>query len=253
MKHLEYFYVPPRFIKNNLVEIKGSEFKHLVVVSRKKKGDIVQVVDGEGSVYSVILTDITKTSAAGRIEKRSRYSGEPIFKLTLAQAIPKGNRFDFVIEKGTEIGVSKFIPLFTERSIVSGGESKLTRWQNLSIAAMKQCARSVLPQIASQQTLDQLLSSKGIFDFKLIAHPEHPSGCLTEIIIREKEKLSKITRIKNGIILIGPEGGFTTEEVNTAKQWGYQSFSLGSRRLRSETAAIVAAAIVMELVDNWIG
>ena len=251
MKHIEYFYVPPRNIKEDIIEFKGSELKHLTVVSRKKRGDDVYVVDGKGSVYFVVLEQVTKFSASGKICKRSRYAGEPNYKLTLAQAIPKGNRFDLVIEKGTELGVSKFIPLITERSIIRGSESKMTRWENVAIAAMKQCTRCILPEITPPQSLNQLFAAKEIYDLKLIAHPERQQKSLAEIVINEKEKFKKISKIKSGIILIGPEGGFTTTEVEEAKSWKFKTFSLGQRRLRSETAGIVASAIIMELIDNW--
>ena len=251
MKHLEYYYVPPRDIKDDVVEFKGSELKHLTVVSRKKSGDKIFVVDGEGHTYSVELINVTSKSAIGKIQKRSRYLREPNFKLTLAQAIPKGNRFDLIIEKGTEIGVSKFIPLITERSIVQGSETKLNRWQKIAIAAMKQCTRSILPEITPAQTLDQLFMAKKIYHLQIIAHPENNAKSLTEVIIRNKEKFKKISNIKSGIILIGAEGGFSTAEVTTAKSWKFETFSLGQRRLRSETAGIIASALTMELIDNW--
>ena len=251
MKHLEYFYIPPNQITGDIVEFKGQELKHLVIVARKKLHDIVQVVDGRGNVYTIQLNHITKTSATGVIQKRSRYSGEPNFQLTLAQAIPKGNRFDWAIEKGTEIGVSKFIPLITERSIVQGSEVKLKRWEKVAIAAMKQCTRSILPPITPPQTLDQILSGQEIYDFRLIAHPADRSKSLAELIIQEKQKFVRISKIRHGIILVGPEGGFTAAEVQQAETWNYQCFTLGQRRLRSETAGIVAASLVMELVDNW--
>ena len=192
MKHAEYFYVPPRNIKDNVVEFKGTELKHLTVVSRKTRHDVVHVVDGESNVLTVVLTQVNRKSAFGKIQKRSRYLKEPNFKLSLVQAIPKGNRFDFVIEKGTEIGVSKFIPLITERSIVKGNETKLNRWKKIAIAAMKQSTRSILPEITSPQTLDQVFMAKEINDFKLIAHPENQRKSLAEIIFQQKKIARKL-------------------------------------------------------------
>ena len=251
MKHIEYFYVPPRNIKDDIVEFKGAELKHLIVVSRKKRHDVINTVDGEGNVFTVVLTQVSKKSAIGEIQKRSRYLREPNFKLTLAQAIPKGNRFDLVIEKGTEIGVSKFIPLITERSIIKGSDTKFSRWKKIAIAAMKQCTRSILPEITPPQTLNQIFKEKEIYDFKFIAHLENNPKNLAEIIIQEKKKFENISKIKSGIILIGPEGGFTSDEVKKARSWNFEAFSLGQRRLRTETAGIIASAIMMELIDDW--
>jgi len=234
-----------------VIEITGAEFKHLTVVTRKTSGNIVQVLDGQGMVYTVELTAISKNAAHGKIHKRSRFVGEPNFRLTLAQAIPKGSRFDLVIEKGTEIGISAFIPLITSRTIISGNENKLQRWQHLAIAAMKQCGRSLLPPIAAPRTLEQIFTGKEIYDFRLIAHPAGKSLSLAEILLAEKKKFASIAKIKSGIILIGPEGGFSDDEIEQAHSYNYKCFTLGQRRFRSETAGIVAAAIAMELIDNF--
>ena len=252
MKHLEFYYIPPNKIQNNIVEFSDAEFKHLIVVARKKTGEIVNVLDGTGNVYTVLLTEILKKTAYGSVQKKSRLLREPNFKLTLVQAIPKSTRFELVIEKCTEIGISKIVPLITERSVQQGNDSKVNRWQKIAIAAMKQCTRSILPDITPPQNLDQILNNNEIYDFKIIAHNESISKCLTEIILSRKEELVRVTKIKSGIILIGPEGGFTKEEVDKAKSYNFQPFSLGQRRLRSETAGIVTTAIMMELIDNWI-
>lgn len=250
MKHHEFFYIAPQFIHDNLIEIKSQEFKHLAVVLKKRIHDIVEIVDGTGNLYTAVLKNITKNAAIAEIQKRSRYFGEPNFHLTLAQSIPKGSRFDWVVEKGTELGVSKFIPLITENSVVKSGETKINRWQKIAIAAMKQCTRSVLPEITLPQTLAELLLSKQIYDFSFIAHQEQSSKPFAQLIINRKSALNRISKIKNGIIIIGPEGGFTHDEIKKAKQQNYELFSLGQRRLRAETAGIVAAAILMELMEN---
>ena len=138
--------------------------------------------------------------------------------------------------------------MITERSIVKSNEAKLKRWEKVAIAAMKQCTRSILPAITPPQTLDQIFSAKQIYDLQFVAHPEDRPKSLAELIIQEKQKFNKISKIKTGIILIGPEGGFTGTELKKARSWNYKDFTLGQRRLRSETAGIVAAAIMMELV-----
>ena len=94
MKHREYFYTEPKNISKNSLAIRGDELKHLSRVVRKKVHDVVEVVDGQGNLYTIVLTKISKSVATGEIQKRTRYAGEPNFNLTLAQAIPKGNRFD---------------------------------------------------------------------------------------------------------------------------------------------------------------
>lgn len=251
MKHQEYFYVSPEGIDGEQIEIRGDELKHLSIVRRKKSTDIVHIVDGRGTLYTVHLEHIGRQVARGRVQKRQRYAGEPNFHLTLVQAMPKGSKFDLVIEKGTEIGVSKFIPLITRRSVVDAGHAKPTRWKNVAIAAMKQCARSILPEITPPVDFDAFMDKSPICDFQLIGHGADSAGSLSEIIESRRERLSAISRFKSGIILIGPEGGFTELEVRKAAELNFQPFSLGARRFRSETAGIVASAIIMEFMENF--
>ena len=132
MRHREFFYTEPKNISHDTLEIKGEELKHLARVVRKKVRDVIEVVDGEGNLYTAVLSKISKQFAQGEIQKRTRYTREPNFQLTLAQAIPRGNRFDLVVEKGTEIGISAFIPLLCEHSIVEGAASRLSRWRKVA-------------------------------------------------------------------------------------------------------------------------
>ena len=247
MKHLEFFYTKPENISNTHTEIKGDELKHLSRVLRKKVRDVVEVIDGQGNLYTVILTEITKQVAIGEIQKRVRYAGEPNFKLTLAQAIPKSSRFEMVIEKGTELGVSTFVPLICKHSVTEGTEAKVVRWQKIAISAMKQCTRSVLPVIEQPQTIEQAIKNKSLLQLGLIANAGDRVLGLSAII---NDLKSGSHPLKSATILIGPEGGFTHDEVNLAIENGFKSFTLGQRRLRSETAGIVSVAIMMELLEN---
>ncbi|MBN1154922.1 16S rRNA (uracil(1498)-N(3))-methyltransferase [candidate division KSB1 bacterium] len=252
MKHKEFYYIPPEQIMEDRVIIKGAEFKHITIVTRKRPRDTIHVVDGMGNEYLVTLTKIDRKSAEGKIFKRSRYTGEPNFQLTLAQAIPKGTRFELLLEKCTEIGVSEFIPLITEKTVMKQSDAREIRWKNITIAALKQCGRSVLPRIFPPITLHELIRSSKIYDFRLIAHQDSGSLSLIDSINEANVKLSGLTRFKNGIIAIGPEAGFSEEEIALAKSNFYVPFNLGDRRLRSETAGIVSCAIMMEFVEHSI-
>ncbi len=247
MKHREFFYTEPKNISQDTIEIKGDELRHLSRVLRKKERDVVDVVDGQGNLFTIVLTKITQRAATGEIQKRTRYVGEPNFHLTLAQAIPKGNRFDFVVEKGTEIGISKFIPLLCEYSIVTGSSPRLSRWKKIAIAAMKQSLRSVLPEIIPAQMIHEVIRKAGLLKLGLIADGGEGAKSLSNIISELKQKSFQF---KSAIILVGPEGGFSSSEMKLALDNGFFRFSLGSRRLRSETAGIVASAILMELVGE---
>jgi len=247
MKHRDYFYTEPTNISEGILEIKGQELKHLSRVLRKKVRDIIEVVDGQGNLYTAILTKINKETAQAEIQKKARYIAEPNFKLTLAHAIPKRKRFDLVIEKGTEIGVSIFIPLLCKNSNVNEVSSRLNRWKKIAIAAMKQSARSVLPEITAPQTIQDILRNQGLLKLGLIADMGKNAKSLSTIISELKQKSAPI---KSATMLIGPEGGFSQNEIKLAIENGFHRFSLGPRRLRTETAGIAASAILMELVGE---
>lgn len=247
MKHREYFYTEPKNISNEILKIKGDELKHLARVKRKKVRDIIEVVDGTGNLFTAVLTKISRESAIAEIQKRTRFVGEPNFHLTLAQAIPKGNRFDLVVEKGTELGILTFIPLLCENSIVEGASTRLSRWKKIAIAAMKQSARSVLPEITPAQTVHDVIRRKGLLKLGFIADDGDGARSLSNLVTEFKQKSFQL---KSAIILIGPEGGFSHDEVKKALENGFYRFTLGQRRLRSETAGIVASAILMELVER---
>jgi 16S rRNA (uracil1498-N3)-methyltransferase len=250
MNHHDSFYVTPENITRGDVVIEGPEFRHLITVMRKKIGDFIQIVDGTGNLFTVRIAEITRHTATCTIQQKSRFHNEPTFHLSLASGIPKSGRYDWIIEKGTELGVSVFYPLISERSVNKGSDNKIARWRNLAIAAMKQSTRCVLPEIHDPQTVQELLARPTIYDYQLIAHPGAGVKNLTQVILQLKKDVSTITSIKKGIILIGPEGGFSESELNFIRSLNYHQFTLGERRLRTETAAISAAAIVMELVNN---
>ncbi len=148
---MEYFYVPPSSISPPYLSIDGEEFLHLTHVMRKRPGDEIRVVDGKGHVYDVRIADIVRREARCEITAQRAMENEPAISVTLAAGIVKnGARFDFLVEKATEIGVHAIVPLTTERTIPHHG--KTDRWQKLAVAAMKQSGRCVLPLIHPSDT-----------------------------------------------------------------------------------------------------
>ncbi len=243
----DFFYSPPDLISDTIVEIHGEEFKHLIRVVRKKPGDIVNIVDGIGNVYTVVIKKITRTFAQAEIQKRIRLMGEPIFQLTLAQAIPKGSRFDWVVEKSTELGVAEIVPLVCDFSVTEGSTNRCRRWEKIAIAAMKQCHRSRLPKIHEPVRFSEFLTENWKKSLAFLAHPAKGAQALSTIILKNQQKYR--TK-RTAIIFTGPEGGFSENEIELAKKEGCQFFTLGPRRLRAETAGIASAAIFMELIEQ---
>ena len=233
---MDYFYCSPENISSDAVLIDGEEFAHLVHVMRKKIGDEIRVVDGLGTAYDVTLVEMKKREAKGKITSRFENYNEPSVLLTLAVGILKNpSRFDFLVEKVTELGAKEIIPITTERTIPS--HAKTDRWQKLALAAMKQCGRGYLPHVRSLLALEEVLKESSTFKHKLIAHETSSSSI--------GEYRSKFKPNESILVLIGPEGGFSEEEIQRCTDAGFTHISLGTRRLRTETAAITATSFIV--------
>jgi 16S rRNA (uracil1498-N3)-methyltransferase len=227
---LEFYYVSPDRITGGYAQIEGEEFAHLTHVMRHREGDIIGVVDGAGMAYMAEIAGITKRIATCAL--RSTHPGlhEPARRVTLAVGLVKNpSRFDFIVEKATELGVYKIVPLLTIRTIPR--QAKTERWRTIALAAMKQCGRCRLPEVTPPSQLDVFLA--GVTETKLLLHER-----ATDLL-----DASALT-ISNAAITVcvGPEGGFTSEETALAEKHDWKVVSVGDRRLRTETAAIIAAA-----------
>ena len=232
---MEYFYVLPDNISRNECTIDGEEFTHLTHVMRRTVGDSVRLVDGQGMAYDATIEAIARSHARCRIDARLERLHEPSIHLTLGVAILKnGANFDFLVEKGTELGVSAFVPLLTERTIPR--HARRERWQKIALAAMKQSGRSVLPRVADPLPLDEFFRNAAPANARLLPHEKTDRP-----VLREAVPAGTLA----AVAAIGPEGGFSEEEVERAVSAGFVAVSLGPRRLRSETAALITAGLVL--------
>ena len=242
--HWESFYVHPNDVCGDEIRFREEETKHLGQVMRKKTYQRIWAVDGQGKAYEVQLIQVGKKEATGKIIQTRRRFGEPMTEVTLAQSILKGDHFDDLVEKTTEIGVRRIIPMITNNTIPSASPQKLARWRRIAVAAMKQSGRSVLPEITDPAYFQQILETKAQYQHCWIAHSGN-----TSTAPRFAEN-SVNDRIKSVLLLVGPEGGFSDAEIESAKQRNIRQITLGPRRLRAETAGIVLTARVLsELGD----
>lgn len=229
---MEFFYAPPSSIHAQSLTIEGEEFAHLIHVMRKKLGDEICVVDGVGHAFDVRIEEFTKHTARCRILQRHDRLHEQRRHVVIAAAVLKNSsRYDILVEKCTELGVNALVPLQTERTFPH--HAKITRWQKIALAAMKQSERCLLPTIHDLRSFRDFLSSIPATSLKLLPHEKVTAPMMNEVV-RDASSV---------VVCIGPEGGFSDKEVSAARAAGFQSVSLGPRRLRTETAAIVAAAI----------
>lgn len=236
------FYAPPDRVEGDTIVLPPEEAHHAKQVLRLAVGDAVLVVDGEGLAYRGAISDLkVKRSALVQIHDRLRGLGEPMVKLTLAAGLSTAHKFDTIVQKGTELGVTRFVPLVTERSKVTldprRASTRVARLAKVALAAMKQCRRSVLPQIGQPISLEDFLSETDRSDSLLMFHPDQKAVPLSSMA--EDELGPRITA------LVGPESGFSAGEVVDAVKAGFEVVRLGDRVLRSETAGPAVCALLM--------
>ncbi len=237
----EYYYSPHSPDDGRIV-IVGPEARHISLVMRHRPGDRVTVVDGAGNEYGVELVTTHPTRVVGRVVFAAKGRREPQHQLTLAMAVLKGDRLALACEQATELGISRFIPLRTERTIGRLSGVRLERLRAVALAAMKSCARAVLPIIEPPHDIARLITRMAEFDQALVAYEEEE--CKTGL----GDVLD--SRIRSLLLVVGPEGGFTPEEVQVLKSAGVSPFSLGPRRLRAETAATAVVSSALQLLGD---
>ena len=220
------------------VPIVGGDAHKIVHVLRKRSGDAVEVVDSGAQRFQATLL-IEDGAVRARLVERTSSVGHESKQITVAQGLPKGQKMDFVVEKLTELGVHAIVPLLSERSVASGAsENKLERWRRLAKTAAAQCGRDDIPQIASPESFDALLESFAQYDRVLFPWELAEEVPLNTVLPKLVENASSI------LLVIGPEGGFSHAEADRAREHGAHVIGFGRRILRTETAALVAVALL---------
>ncbi len=250
-------------LKNGTVTITGEDVKHIGSVLRAVPGDPLELSDGAGTDYAAVVDQITKDSILARITGSRPNRTEPPIDVTLFQGIPKADKMDYIIQKCIEIGVNRIVPVMTARTVVrfankKDADSKVTRWRRIALEAAKQCDRGIIPEIGDPIDFDAAVKQAAGFDLKLLPYEEESWGSLR----RQLKDFSAGHAAPPGnneagachkstiAVFIGPEGGFSPAEAEKAVQGGLTSVTLGPRILRTETAGLAAAAIIMyELGD----
>ena len=224
------------------VELPKDISYQLAVVLRAKKGDTIIVMDGKGTELEVKLDQIQSGHCRGIVVEERAGIGEPTINVTLYQALIKSDRFEYVLQKGVEVGVSRFVPFIssrTDRSSVSQNRNK--RWHRIIKEAAEQSGRCIIPDLTDLKTYHEALSiSNGL---TLIPWEKENKLCLKEALTAQLKSFKQ--DIKEVSVFVGPVGGFTVSEINDAIDLGALPVSLGPRILRSETAGIVTIAAVL--------
>lgn len=249
------FFVEEKNIKENRVAIKGDEARHIAQVLRLKEGDRIKVFTGKGREYLIEIREARKKEVIGNILLETELKTEPKVSITLVQGIPKSNKMDFIVQKTTELGVKRIVPVITQRTIVKLDKEKArarrSRWQRIVKEAAKQSGRAIIPKVDEITTFIQSLGIINKEGLNLIPWEEEESTSLKEVLRPITAGTPTAVGVGSPItVFIGPEGGFTPEEAGAAKERGAIPVSLGPRLLRTETAGLATLAMILyELGD----
>ena len=239
------FFVKENQINNGKIQVLGDDVNHIVNVLRMKKEDELQICNQDtGENYISKIIEIAKNSVECEIIKKVDYTTESNVNITLFQGIPKFEKMELIIQKNTEIGVKKIVPVIMERTVVKldakVASKKIERWQKIAEIAAKQSMRDIIPKIENVTKLKDIES--GGYDVILVAYENEDRNML-------KEELTKLKDNKNDTyniaVVIGPEGGISEKEIEILKEKNAKFVSLGKRILRTETAGIVMNGNIM--------
>ncbi|HLC27440.1 MAG TPA: 16S rRNA (uracil(1498)-N(3))-methyltransferase [bacterium] len=229
------------------ITISGSDVVHIRKVLRLKPGDRIEVVDEKGDLYLVQLEQVEVDRVGGKLIEKIRTTAQVFPEITIAQAVPKGDKMDLIVQKTTELGVSRIVPLLSERVIVRLSPDlkarRLARWRKLALESAKQSKRLSVPRVSEFLPLDVFCREKEARDLGIIFWEG-------ETATRLRSLLAGAKRVENIAVIIGPEGGFSNSEVEIARSCGFHPATLGPRILRTETVALsVLSVLQYELGD----
>lgn len=240
------FFVEKEQITDDIIEIIGSDVKHIKDVLRLKSKEKIEIAS-DGITYTCELESLLKDKIATRIIDRTKGMNESPIDIILYQGLAKGSKMDLIIQKCTEVGVKEFYPVATHRSVVKikdikKEQSKVERWNSIADEAAKQSKRDILPIVQNIISFDEMIELLKGQENILVPYEDEKKST-----IKEKLKISENKKIH---LIIGPEGGFEPSEIEILKELGANIVTLGPRILRTETAGIVAATIILyELGD----
>lgn len=228
-------------IAGGRISISGSRYHYLVNVLRKRAGDKVTLLDGQGRVFEAGIESAGGGTAVLKLLEELPAEGSPPVKVTLLQGLPKSDKMDFIIQKGTELGLSRVVPVICCRTQVKldagKAQTRQTRWQKIALQAALQCRRPDVPEVTLPVKFEEALS--------LVA-----PGMLAVMPWEDEKEMSLRCLLDSGypggeiMVFIGPEGGFTPQEAGRAREAGVVTVSLGPRILRTETAGLAVLAMI---------
>ncbi|HEY5641082.1 MAG TPA: RsmE family RNA methyltransferase [Dehalococcoidia bacterium] len=237
------FFVPPGTLEAGEVALSGDLAHRLSRVLRLRRGDVVILTEGGEREFEVELSDVSANTVTGAVTGDRPSPPEPAVEVVLYQSLIRPGRFDIALEKGTELGVARFVPVVNARSqIEEASQGRAERWRRLVVEAAEQCGRGRLPAIDSPLPFGEALASaRGLL---IVPYEAERANRLAGYLRALPDRPQIVS------LFIGPEGGYTDEEIALAREAGAALVTLGRQVLRSETAGVVAAAIALHTLDG---
>ncbi len=237
------FFVPTTAFQADRVVLGRKQAHQIRTVLRMEPNDRIVVLDNRGYEYEVVLEDIRRDQVSGRVIEKRPALGEPVARITLYQSLLAREKFEWVLQKCTEIGASTFVPVVTRRSLVRNPSSvnpnRLERWRRILTEAAEQSCRGRVPELAPVETFEQVLPEFNAYDCCLIGHAPQKNAKLRHALRHENSCPGTVA------LCVGPEGGFAEEELQLAQAAGAVAVSFGRRIMRTETAAAVGVALIL--------
>lgn len=251
------FFVSPAAFRQSQVELDGAVVHQIRNVLRLRPGDEVVLLDDTGWAYDVELEVIERERVWGKVMRKALAMGEPRTKITLYQGVLKGHHVEWVLQKGTEIGVVEFVPMICARCLMSSlddiSNAKIARWERIILEAAEQSRRGRLPRLRPPVIFSQACEETRRSGLALMPWEGERTVSLREALLGRDSRTGAAPSARENnprrpfsiALLIGPEGGFADEEIELARRYDIRVVTLGARVLRAETAALAAATIVL--------
>jgi 16S rRNA (uracil1498-N3)-methyltransferase len=236
------FFCPQELEVGNSAVISGSDAIHICKVLRLKIDDVIAVFDGRGHAFECRIQTVSPEAVSVMVETFLASKREFLVKITFAQAMLKSKKMDALVRQATELGISRWVPFFSERSVPTPDKKRMAarveRWNKISREALKHCGRDIFMKVFPPLSMEEMLKQGESCDRKIIFWE-----CESGKAVASRPGLAD--QVKSLMVVVGPEGGFSAREVELATSLGYVTMSLGPRILKAETAA-VAAAVLMQ-------
>ncbi len=248
---LTRLYFPGAIADHGECHIVAGQAHHVIHVLRLQAGAALTLFDGYGGEHAATIKRIDKSSLMLTVAERREVSRESPLKVVLAQGISSGERMDYTVQKCVELGIAAIQPLIAQRSVVrlkaDRADKRVAHWQTVAAAACEQCGRNTLPQILPVQPLMKWLGAPGEPN-----GPTHSSGPRYLLSPRDSTRLRDLPPPQGSVtLLVGPEGGWSPDEISAARGAGFQPLTLGPRVLRTETAAVAALAAMQAVWGDF--